>query len=166
MSYLIRCVLAKPRLILDEMCRLYGKFASYLRRVLCKTCLIFPCINGPTKFHSQRCPSLRKLTVYIMYLLELGPSDNTEVSKDMKYPLLDTAENKINYGVQNTLNITNTSAKKPTDKVIEMIPVWNFHFAVKPVVALRNVCCFLRQSNLEFQYLVSCRGTVASLHEI
>ena len=34
MSYLIRCVLAKPRLILDEMCRLYGKFASYVRRVL------------------------------------------------------------------------------------------------------------------------------------
>ena len=31
MSYLIRRVLAKPRLILDEMCRLYRKFASYLR---------------------------------------------------------------------------------------------------------------------------------------
>ena len=26
---------------------LYGKFASYLRRVLCKTRLIFPRINGP-----------------------------------------------------------------------------------------------------------------------
>ena len=25
---------AKPCLILDEMCRLYGKFVSYLRRVL------------------------------------------------------------------------------------------------------------------------------------
>ena len=37
----IRRVLAKPLLILDEMCRLYGKFASYLRRVLCKTRLIF-----------------------------------------------------------------------------------------------------------------------------
>ena len=24
----------KPRLILDEMCRLYGKFVSYVRRVL------------------------------------------------------------------------------------------------------------------------------------
>ena len=47
MSYLIRRVLAKPRLILDEMCRLYGKFASYLRRDLCKTRLIFPRINGP-----------------------------------------------------------------------------------------------------------------------
>ena len=34
MSYLIRCVLAKPRLILDKMCRLYVKFASYVRRVL------------------------------------------------------------------------------------------------------------------------------------
>ena len=44
----IRRVLAKPRLILDEMCPLYGKFASYLRRVLCKTRLIFPRINGPT----------------------------------------------------------------------------------------------------------------------
>ena len=43
----IRRVLAKPRLILDEMCRLYGKFTSYLRRVLCKTRLIFPRINGP-----------------------------------------------------------------------------------------------------------------------
>ena len=28
------------------MCGLYGKFASYLRRVLCKTRLIFPRING------------------------------------------------------------------------------------------------------------------------
>ena len=35
-------VLAKTRLILDEMCCLYGKFASYLR-----TRLIFPRINGP-----------------------------------------------------------------------------------------------------------------------
>ena len=43
----MRRVLAKPRLILDEMCRLYRKFASYLRRVLCKTRLIFPRINGP-----------------------------------------------------------------------------------------------------------------------
>ena len=34
MSYLIRRVLAKLRLILDEMCRLHGKFGSYLRRVL------------------------------------------------------------------------------------------------------------------------------------
>ena len=47
MSYLIRRVLAKPHLILDEMCRLYRKFASYLRCVLCKTRLIFPRINGP-----------------------------------------------------------------------------------------------------------------------
>ena len=53
MSYLIRRVLAKPRLILDEMCRLYGKFASYLRRLLCKTRLIFPRINGPMCLHLQ-----------------------------------------------------------------------------------------------------------------
>ena len=46
----IRRVLAKQRLILDEMCRLYGKFTSYLRRVLCKTRLIFPRINGPIVF--------------------------------------------------------------------------------------------------------------------
>ena len=50
MSYLIRRVLAKPRLILDEMCRLHRKFVSYLRRVLCKTRLIFPRINGPIDF--------------------------------------------------------------------------------------------------------------------
>ena len=43
----IRRVFAKLRLILDEMCRLYGKFASYLRSVLHKTRLIFPRINGP-----------------------------------------------------------------------------------------------------------------------
>ena len=54
MSYLIRRVLAKPRLILDEMCRLYGKFASYLRRVLCKMRLIFPGINGPIVISSKR----------------------------------------------------------------------------------------------------------------
>ena len=40
----IRRVLAKPRLILDEMCLLYG----ISRRVLRKTRLIFPRINGPT----------------------------------------------------------------------------------------------------------------------
>ena len=39
--------LAKTRLMLDEMCRLYGKFTSYLKRVLCKTRVIFPRINGP-----------------------------------------------------------------------------------------------------------------------
>ena len=44
----------KPRLILDEMCRLYGKFASYLRRVLCKTRLIFPRINGPIKAQMEK----------------------------------------------------------------------------------------------------------------
>ena len=38
----IRRLLAKPHVILDEMCLLYGKFASYLR-----TRRIFPRINGP-----------------------------------------------------------------------------------------------------------------------
>ena len=46
----MRRVLAKPSLILDEMCRLFGKFASYLRGVLCKTRLIFPRINGPNVY--------------------------------------------------------------------------------------------------------------------
>ena len=36
------------------MCRLYGKFASYLRRVLCKTRIIFPRINGPTGLISKK----------------------------------------------------------------------------------------------------------------
>ena len=61
MSYLIRRVLAKPRLILDEMCRLYGKFAFYLRRVLCKTRLIFPRINGSNV--SQVKPKIAIMTV-------------------------------------------------------------------------------------------------------
>ena len=60
MSYLIRRVLAKPRLILDEICRLYGKFASYLRRVLCKTRLIFPRINGPNILLISRVAGLFK----------------------------------------------------------------------------------------------------------
>ena len=47
----IRRVLAKPRLVLDEICRLYGTFACCLRRVLCKTRLIFPRINGPLSEH-------------------------------------------------------------------------------------------------------------------
>ena len=54
--------LAKPRLILDEMCRLYGKFASYLRRVLCKTRLIFPRINGPIVF-----PAPVAIFIYLFY---------------------------------------------------------------------------------------------------
>ena len=58
--------LSKARLILDEMCRLYGKFVSYLRRVLCKTRLIFPRINGPIVSNGynivppfQRCVALK-----------------------------------------------------------------------------------------------------------
>ena len=63
MSYLIRRVLAKPRLISDEMCCLYGKFASNLRRVLCKTRLIFPRINSPNMtFHVPVVVAARKCT--------------------------------------------------------------------------------------------------------
>ena len=65
MSYLIRRVLAKPRLIVDEMCRLYGKFASYLRRVLCKTRLIFPHINSPNYYYRPKEEVLRVLYVII-----------------------------------------------------------------------------------------------------
>ena len=52
--YEVFLILAKMRLILDEMCRLYRKFASYLRRVLCKTRLIFPRINGPNIFYKAK----------------------------------------------------------------------------------------------------------------
>ena len=45
--YKVFLVLAKPRLILDEMCHLYRKFVSYLRCVLCNTHLTFPRKNGP-----------------------------------------------------------------------------------------------------------------------
>ena len=74
MSYLIRRVLAKPRLILDEMCHLYGKFASYLRCVLCKTRLIFPRINGPNVSLPRR--GLDMYThwkkIYSMHFLSYG----------------------------------------------------------------------------------------------
>ena len=53
MSCLLRRVLAKPRLILDEMCRLYGKFVSYFRRVSCKTRLTFPRIIGPNVYFEK-----------------------------------------------------------------------------------------------------------------
>ena len=58
------CV-AKTRLILDEMCCLYGKFTSYLRRVLCKTRLIFSYfftrlvfsrVNGPNVSYPSKSP--------------------------------------------------------------------------------------------------------------
>ena len=43
--------------IKTEMCRLYGKFLSYLRRVLCKTRLIFLRINGPNVFSESNLSS-------------------------------------------------------------------------------------------------------------
>ena len=77
MSYIIRRVLAKPRLILDEMCRLYGKFVSYLRRVLCKTCLIFPRINGPNKSKHWRQVSGSQNGTLSLALLEINPNRNS-----------------------------------------------------------------------------------------
>ena len=56
--YEVFLVLTKTRPILDEMCRLYGKFASYLRRVLCKTRLISPRINGPNVYFEIAWPIL------------------------------------------------------------------------------------------------------------
>ena len=44
--YKVFLVLAKLRLISDEMCHLYRKFMSYLRRLLYRMRLIFPHING------------------------------------------------------------------------------------------------------------------------
>ena len=62
--YKIRGVLAKTHLILDEMRRLYGKFASYLRRVLLKTCLSFPRINGPIITDSLFCRRGKKALTF------------------------------------------------------------------------------------------------------
>ena len=66
----IRRVLHKPRLILDEMCRLYGKFASDLRRVLCKTRLILPRINNP---------SISRVWSY--FVVNVGPLQTLELEK-------------------------------------------------------------------------------------
>ena len=59
--HLYEHVLSKPRLILDEMCRLYGKFASLL-----KTRLIFPRINGPTVLSLNT--NTEKIKVLFIYL--------------------------------------------------------------------------------------------------
>ena len=56
----------KTRLILDEMCRLYGKFASYLRRILCKTRLIFPRINGPNVTSGRSIKPLKRKLLTVL----------------------------------------------------------------------------------------------------
>ena len=61
----IRRVLATSRLILDEMWRLYGKFASYLRRVLHKTRLIFPRINDPNNVQFSNDSSVTLTSEYL-----------------------------------------------------------------------------------------------------
>ena len=64
MSYLIRRVLAKPRLILDEMRRLYGKFASYVRRVLfflVQMALLFPL----TRLTAPGSPRMQKTLLFV-----------------------------------------------------------------------------------------------------
>ena len=64
------------------MCRLYGKFTSYLRRVLCKTRLIFSRINGPINVaenvatagvfaKNRRCESPRVISSPLRYEMEL-----------------------------------------------------------------------------------------------
>ena len=54
------------------MYRLYGKFASYLRRFLCKTRLIFPRINGPTVRLATRVAVWRQSEVLIYFWKVLG----------------------------------------------------------------------------------------------
>ena len=66
MSYLITRVLAKPRLILDEMC--VRKF-----RVLCQTGLIFPRINGPNVSLLGVCLGLKN------FLGPRGPRDTKRI---------------------------------------------------------------------------------------
>ena len=83
MSYLIRRVLAKPRLILDEMCRLYGKSASYLRRVLCKTRVIFARINGPNNF-IQSLRKKQQKTTTILHKCLLLPGETAKVNPTHK----------------------------------------------------------------------------------
>ena len=60
MSYPIRRVLAKTRLILDEMCRLYGKFPSYFSSYKWPYCVvknhakIASLLRGPDVFHAKK----------------------------------------------------------------------------------------------------------------
>ena len=54
------------------MYRLYGKFATYLRRVLCNTRLIFPRINGPIVRLANRVAVWRQSEVLIYFRKVLG----------------------------------------------------------------------------------------------
>ena len=54
------------------MCRLYGKFASYFRRVLCKTRLIFPRINGPIIFITGQGGTARKNNCVLSSIFQQG----------------------------------------------------------------------------------------------
>lgn len=75
--YEVFLVLAKQRLILDQMCRLYGKFASYLRRVLCRRVLFFSRINGPNVAFIflrafRKVPIVATFVTFVVSLLSRG----------------------------------------------------------------------------------------------
>ena len=114
MSYLIRLVLAKPRLILDEMSRLYGKFASYLRRILCKTRLIFPRINGPIISFTGGGAGIWGLHT-IATILDSQPAVNTDVNKTKEgvfYVNRSSSMVKPTTKMYNLISVCNIAAKR------------------------------------------------------
>ena len=64
---------------------LYGKFASYLRRVLCKTRLIFPRINGPNVFSCGRAKTIQKRNLKDANFSENGGKKTNPISDKKGY---------------------------------------------------------------------------------
>ena len=91
MSYLIRRVLAKPRLILDEMCRLYGKFASYFSSYKWLYCLRQVCVDPILERNVKISALSVPLAFSIVIILRRSKSvDQTKVIKESKLDALET----------------------------------------------------------------------------
>ena len=100
----IRCVLAKSHLILDKICCLYGKFAFYLRHVLCKKHLIFP-----QSFLKWRCFSVSHLSLAMTcdHSCQCLPEKyfKSQGTSDVQYHML-TFEWEISYLTKLDENLT------------------------------------------------------------
>ena len=83
MSHLIRRVLAKPHLILDEMCRLYRKFASYFSSYKWP-CYLFCCSKCGPRLSEEAAQMLKNRYV----LMRSGARDyERDAEKKINIPI-------------------------------------------------------------------------------
>ena len=85
------------------MCHLYGKFASYLR-VLCKTRLIFPRINGPVvqsvvaPEYPASCPALNHFDLlYVLSCVRVALEHFSGIFRGKKILFFREIKNKSNF---------------------------------------------------------------------